>query len=327
MRDMMYRLDVGYHDPVDLTTRWGVAVKCPSEEVVFGSCPFLPSPDAETKFNPCVAAEVKVAVSNDGLKFSDDGIDYPHSSISNVDNHLDYTVSPTYALFTFVRSEYYNHTLLEKNASTCLRPTVDPVSQEVVEEGVRFEESGWFRMAGMSLARIELDWGHIPPDMRYGEHYHLAIFIRPSRCDDERCNGRTRVAPKEVVPCRRPIELPAWFLDEKTPKQQSLNLTVTALDDVLMKIEVHIVHGLFVSTAPFFVNTTTVHISKPSRALVAKHMATPEDKWGPEYPLLRQLGPEVSYTEKFVPMDYFFVSVFSYESTNDVASPLNLPPR
>lgn len=94
---------------------------------------------------------------------------------------------------------------------------------------MRFEESGWFRMEGMSLARISLDWGHIPPDMRYGEHYQLAIFIRPSRCDDERCNGRTRVAPKETVPCRRPIELPAWFLDEKTPKQQSLNLTVTAL--------------------------------------------------------------------------------------------------
>ena len=109
-------MDVGYHDPVDLKTRWGVAIKCPSEEVVFGSCPFLPHPDAETKFNPCVAAEVKVAVSNDGLKFSDDGIDYRHSSITNADNHLDYTVPPTYALFTFVRSEYYNHTLLEKNA-------------------------------------------------------------------------------------------------------------------------------------------------------------------------------------------------------------------
>ena len=32
--------------------------------------------------------------------------------------------------------------------------------------------------------------------------------------------------------------MPSWFLDERTPKQQSLNLTVTALDDVLMKIEV-----------------------------------------------------------------------------------------
>ena len=108
-------MDVGYRDPVDLVTRWGVAVKCPSEEVAFGSCPHLPHAEAETKFNPCLAAEVKVSVSNDGLTFSDDGIDYPHSSIKGADNHLDYVVPPTYALFTFIRSEYYNSSMLDRN--------------------------------------------------------------------------------------------------------------------------------------------------------------------------------------------------------------------
>jgi hypothetical protein len=40
---------VSYTDPVDNERRDGLAVRCPNDEVAFGTCPHLPNPDSETK--------------------------------------------------------------------------------------------------------------------------------------------------------------------------------------------------------------------------------------------------------------------------------------
>lgn len=71
----------------------------------------------------------------------------------------------------------------------------------------------------------------------YDEHYKLAIYVTPSRCDDEVCNSaRIRLPAAEKMPCRQPVDMPAGFLDPGVPKNQTLNFTIFALEDVLMKV-------------------------------------------------------------------------------------------
>lgn len=71
----------------------------------------------------------------------------------------------------------------------------------------------------------------------YGEHYKLAIYVTPSRCDDEVCNSaRIRLPAAETMPCRQPLDMPTGFLDSTVPKNQTLNFTIFALEDVLLKV-------------------------------------------------------------------------------------------
>lgn len=71
----------------------------------------------------------------------------------------------------------------------------------------------------------------------YDEHYKLAIYITPSRCDDEVCNAaRVRLPASETLPCRQPLGMPSGFLDSSVPKNQRLNFTILALEDVLLKV-------------------------------------------------------------------------------------------
>lgn len=73
----------------------------------------------------------------------------------------------------------------------------------------------------------------------YDEHYKLAIYVTPSRCDDEVCNSaRIRLPAAEKMPCRQPLDMPAGFLDSGVPKNQTLNFTILALEDVLLKVRV-----------------------------------------------------------------------------------------
>lgn len=71
----------------------------------------------------------------------------------------------------------------------------------------------------------------------YDEHYKLAIYVTPSRCDDEVCNSaRIRLPAAETLPCRQPLDMPTGFLDSSVPKNQTLNFTIFALEDVLLKV-------------------------------------------------------------------------------------------
>lgn len=71
----------------------------------------------------------------------------------------------------------------------------------------------------------------------YDEHYKLAIYVTPSRCDDEVCNSaRIRLPAAETLPCRQPLDMPEGFLDSSVPKNQTLNFTIFAMEDVLLKV-------------------------------------------------------------------------------------------
>lgn len=73
----------------------------------------------------------------------------------------------------------------------------------------------------------------------YDEHYKLAMYVTPSRCDDEVCNSaRIRLPAAETLPCRQPLDMPTGFLDSRVPKNQTLNFTIFALEDVLLKVRI-----------------------------------------------------------------------------------------
>lgn len=38
------------------------------------------------------------------------------------------------------------------------------------------------------------------------------------------------------MPCRQPLDMPTGFLDSSVPKNQTLNFTIFALEDVLLKV-------------------------------------------------------------------------------------------
>lgn len=40
------------------------------------------------------------------------------------------------------------------------------------------------------------------------------------------------------MPCRQPLDMPTGFLDSSVPKNQTLNFTIFALEDVLLKVRV-----------------------------------------------------------------------------------------
>ena len=52
--------------------------------------------------------------------------------------------------------------------------------------------------------------------------------------------------------CGRQSAHPRRFQDSKTPKNVLFNMTLIALDDVIFKIEVHILNGMWLPAVDFF---------------------------------------------------------------------------
>ena len=192
-----------------------------------------------------------------------------------------------------------------------------------IEENPRHSETRWFMLPFMSQAQISIDWSHLPRGINYDEHFKLALYVRPSRCQNSFCDDRRVQQPnEETFPCLQPIELPTWFQDSSVNKHQQMNLTILALDDVLLKPEVQIVHALFLASTDSFSNTVTINIIKPSRAKI------PSDKEIETRNVeTRTLSPYVSWEEATLPKEHIFVARLTDEDTRTVSPPLNFLPR
>ncbi len=71
-----------------------------------------------------------------------------------------------------------------------------------IERRNKSSEHGWLLLPFMHHAYLSsIDWRHIPLDMKYDEHFKLAIFIRPSRCFDMRCDDNRKLLWSEKEPC------------------------------------------------------------------------------------------------------------------------------
>jgi hypothetical protein len=292
-------------------------VTCTENELTTGTCTNFP--DEGRKFNPCLAGEVLVDVTNDGWRWSSENMTIKATSLEDsvYNEYTNIFVDSSYAVFTVLRSDVFpsssndGRKIKKNDLEVCKRPTLS-------EEFSRDREEGWFMLRSLDTAHIVMDFKHLPDDFVYAEHYKIGIYARPSRCNDELCNeNRVRLPPEEQAPCRQPVELPHGLTDTSVPKNRLLNISVTALDDVIIKVEVHILHGLFLPFEPFFMNSTTVTIVHPSRA---------NDTAGgsSEY---RSLSPYVSWEERIVRKNYFFGVVYEPDAATDITPPLNLPPR
>mmetsp|Transcript_32385 Transcript_32385/g.111523 ORF Transcript_32385/g.111523 Transcript_32385/m.111523 type:complete len:1484 (+) Transcript_32385:3-4454(+) len=224
----------------------------------------------------------------------------------------------------------------------------------VHEEGAWAREAGIYLLRGLESAMLSFDFSHIPGEMIYNEHWRLAVFVRPSRCDEELCDGsRTLLGPQEQYPCRRPLELPKWFNSSTTPKNLQFNMTVFALDDVIFKVEVQLLHGMWLPIKSFLENTATVQIMTPLRAKMLNEYSQnllreqqrlrkrEEKKTNLNFgsvaadferqlvgadALRRKLSPYVSFEERDTDKFYIMgVVIDGYEPS--VELPLNLPPR
>ncbi|KAF0687226.1 Aste57867_20988 [Aphanomyces stellatus] len=189
------------------------------------------------------------------------------------------------------------------------------------EEGIRPSEHGWFPLRAFSQAFLSFDFRALPPDMVFDEHFKLGLYVSPSACQNEQCDARGNLMPlgkdTEHSPCKQPYALPSWITSTAFNQHEIINLTVFALEDMIIKPEVHITYGLFLAAEDFFVNTTQVDITSPTRANVTEGLVANT----------RPLAPVISFEEELVPREYIFVAIYLNAYSLVTSYPLNLPPR
>ena len=240
---------------------YSLSMPCSVTELAQGKCENIPANG--TRLNPCYSARILVDVSNNGEKFSGDSTFIPYTELhdSTFSRRKDFIIPSTFAVFTIVSNATFgnsspdNDYLINMDRSLCRRSTFP-------EEAPRQRDMGWYELPFMSQAHLSFDWRHLPPDLVFDKHYKLAIYAIPSRCHDSRCGeDRVRIPDVEEVPCLQPLELPNWLMDTTVEKNQILNLTLFSLDDAIIRVEVQIVHGLYMASSEFFLNTMSIHIA------------------------------------------------------------------
>lgn len=184
----------------------------------------------------------------------------------------------------------------------------------------------WFEVRGLSVAQMQFDFAHLPVELTYDEHFRIAITVVPSICTDEKCDEeRIRIsntpeneALLETTPCKQPLALSTWFLDRSVEKRRVLNVSVVAMEDVRMNVQLHMMYGLYLSVAPQLINTTTVRISSPERARMI---------YGVDQPTTRVLPEWLTSQEQRRFVEYTFAAIYRREYLEEISVPLNLPPR
>ena len=317
----MDRPDPGFEYFVSLV------IPCHVGEIFEGICGN--NPETGYFFNPCFSGEVAVEVTNDGEHYSG-GLDasstefmsgqFIRATVQSEDQtnvlyrfYKDFTRPSTFATYTYVRPEFWytNNDILTMEKGYCRLPRYS-------EEGYRPREAGWFMVPAHSAAHVHLDWEHLPDDLIYNQHFTLHLSILPSRCKVELCSSSAvRLSPEEYTPCRKSKELPDWWEYTKVPKNVKNNLTVYALDDLIFKVEVEILHGLFRPWTPLFTNSSIVRIISPQRS---------RNYHGQLNTTTRRLSNYVSFEERQVSMLYIFCMVYHKTDTEGITQAWNMPP-
>jgi len=188
---------------------YSMVISCTKKEIDNNFCEHVP--EYGKRLNPCYSAQMLVEVSNNGLKYTGDGLQYKHSTIDDPSNRLDLDIPPTYATFTYISKEksvntervmdddtgdvttvlkdgfldensvnYDANAIVEFNKMakmdqlSCDRPIH-------AEEGERDKEAGWYELPFLSYAQLSFDFRNLPSDMVYDEHFKVAIYASPSR--------------------------------------------------------------------------------------------------------------------------------------------------
>ncbi|GMH66707.1 hypothetical protein TL16_g04487 [Triparma laevis f. inornata] len=333
------------------TRLYSLVIDCTQGEIDEGYCDNIP--EIGQRLNPCLTSQIMVEVSNNGIKFSNDDLVYKHTVESDDptrqgenqkdSGYGDYKISGTFTTYTYIsldKSEGSTALVSDPGALKQFKAIKETDKQVCTkstygEEGDRSREAGWFEFPTLSYAQLSFDFRNIPQEMVYNEHYKIAIYVAPSRCDDEWCNSETRMRmpPREVIPCLQPIDMPKWFLDESVNKNQLVNITLFSLEDSRIKVEVHIVHGSYVASSDFFRQSASVAITRPGRAmismgeqlLVGSKGILGEDELSRKR--MRKKSPYISWEETMIHSEFIFGIHYSKEFGEGISPPLNMPPR
>ena len=271
---------------------------------------------------------VLIDISNDATRFSGDGVDVPYSTGSKNDmSQLNdkktvFSMPGSSALFKF-RFQNVSDTISNKEGSAIAVMDRSICMATSIEEGPRDREQGWYELPFMRRAHLSFDWRHIPKNLIFGKHYTLAIYARPSRCLETACRGHRVISfDTEASPCRQPLLLPYWFSDRDVDLHQVLNMTLFALDDTMIRVEVQILNGMNILSSDLFLKTMNIQIHKPERAkaLTDSNILSGNGE-------KRKLSPILSFEERLVDTEYFFAARLSYRDTRSFSIPLNIPSR
>jgi hypothetical protein len=307
-------------------------VPCTDSELAKNACEN--NPTQGFNINPCYSIQLVIDASNDGKKFSGSTTVLPGSSTA--ENTSYYLLEGRKQVFVpeSVTQLTVIHPFLhffDKNKSpdndeskifVALKHIIDSHKSTCLvvlrhEEGSRKAEKGWIQLPFMHQAHLSIDWRHLTPSVAFNEHFKFAVFVVPSRCHETVCDDRRlqMISTEENVPCTKPVHLPHLSFNRMVRKHEILNLSILALDDLIFKPEVHIIHGLFLPSTDAFANSIHVHVVRPGLHLSNKN------------PSKRKLSPYISWEETQIPMEYIFVAVMTPEHFRSVNPPLNLPPR
>jgi len=294
---------------------YSLIVNCTEHEKFMDACENTPS--AGKQFNPCITRQILIEISNDGNKFSSHG----HENLLSIPQR-------SFSILTYANEETSLFDIQGKHPSLTEMEYSDSNfcnSFKYEYEAERPREEGWILLPFMHRAHLSFDFRGLPKTFELGSHFNIALFVRPSSCSVLSCDSkRNRIPDEELAPCDLPVDLPNWLLDPKFDKHQIINLTVLALDDVIIKPELHIIHGLFVSFSEFLTNTLTIYIDKPERSY-SKNMF--KDIVSTQGRDKRRLSPNVSWEEKLIHLHKFHGLKYSSTDGQYISEPLNLPPR
>ena len=212
-----------------------------------------------------------------------------------------------------------NEAAINPDQETCLLPRIGEGGPVPGPAG----ERNWFALRGLGRATITADFSHIPAEMVYGDHFRLAIYADPSLCPTPSCDLSGLPLASSVAqlagPCyAKALPYSPWFTDASVDKHARLTITMLALEDVRLHVEIQLLHGLYLSSVPFFALTVNVTTAVPARARMA--FATRGTL------VMRPLPPVLSAVGAAVPMDYSWVALYQLSYTLSTSPPLNLPP-
>jgi len=273
--------------------------------------------------NPCLTKNIRIEISNNGKLFSGQSIVIPKSQIVGeyvAQDYDDFSIDGTYAVFSHLKNPDFSSKSQVgfMDQSACKR-------MSYYEEGPWSRDATWISLSFLQQAQLRLDWRHIPDYLEYNKHYKLAIYVRPSRCGNAGCD--TKGLPNyrlDEIPCSKPMVLPTWFEDSRIKKQGLLNVTIQALDDLIFKVQVHMLHNIAVATSEHFKETVIVTITSPQRAKEKSDVELLDHRGTTD---VRSLSPYVSLEQRLVDKEYFFATLYTSVNSENIGLPLNLPPR
>jgi hypothetical protein len=160
------------------------------------------TPEVGYMMNPCMTAQALVEITNDGATYSGgEDLTGIGTELLSTARYYDargeagtgggkkmyklwknFTIPPTAVVYTFVQPQFFYKTegIMVMERGYCRLPRYS-------EESSREREQTFFALRAFEQAHLQLDLRHLPDEMVYDQHFRIAIFFSPSRCEDEEC--------------------------------------------------------------------------------------------------------------------------------------------